>query len=137
MQPNYNQSFKTIMKKVKIAFIGLMLLGFTAGVYAQDKKDAAVKSTKPTKPTKTTGAKTDATTAKDSKATTPAKDSKAKATATTKESKPSVSQHLKKDGTPDMRYKENKQAAKPATSKGTSAKKATSTKAAPATTDKK
>ena len=86
------------MKKVKIAFIGLMLLGFTAGVYAQDKA-ATDKKTKPAKSAKTTSTKkTDATTKTD-KTATPAKDSKGTSTG---------GQHLKKDGTPDKRYKENK-----------------------------
>jgi hypothetical protein len=115
------------MKKVKIAFIGLMLLGFTAGVFAQDKKDAAVKSTKPTKPAKSTAAKS---TAKTDKTTATKADNSAPA-------KASSGQHLKKDGTPDMRYKENKQAAAKPASKTTSTKKAASTKATPAATDKK
>jgi hypothetical protein len=61
----------------------------------------------------------------------------APAKGTTKKAPASSGQHLKKDGTPDMRYKENKTAAKPAT-KTTEAKPATkSTEAKPAATGTK
>jgi len=63
------------MKKIKIAFIALMMMGLGAGVVnAQDK--AAAKKDAP--------AQTD--------------------------KKAPAGQHLKKDGTPDKRYKENKDA---------------------------
>ena|ERR1700722_1271135 len=55
----------------------------------------------------------------------------------TQQAPASSGQHLKKDGTPDMRYKENKTGAKPAT-KSTEAKPATkSTDAKPAATGTK
>ena len=82
------------MKTLKLAFVALLALGLsTATVNAQD--------------------------AKKDKGTT--KSSAKKSDASTKTS--TGGQHLKKDGTPDMRYKENKQAA--------------TTTAAPASSDKK
>src|ERR1700722_11328268 len=100
------------MKKIRTAFIALLVMGLgVATVNAQDKPAA----------------------------TTPTKDASAKPKA---DSKPSTSgQHLKKDGTPDMRYKENKgTATKPAASEKKTApakseKKAEAAK--PATSDKK
>jgi hypothetical protein len=64
----------------------------------------------------------------------------APAKGTTKKAPASSGQHLKKDGTPDMRYKENKQAAaktdaKPAT-KSTDAKPATKSTGSKSTTKK-
>jgi hypothetical protein len=83
------------MKKLKTAFIALLVMGLGTMVNAQDKT------------------------------TTPAPAKQA-------DKKPAASgQHLKKDGTPDMRYKENKQA--PASDK----KATTEKKAAPASTEKK
>jgi hypothetical protein len=81
------------MKKIKVAFIALLMMGFGAGlVNAQDK-----------------AAKKEA----------PAKQA------------PASTQHLKKDGTPDKRYKENKPAGEKKTE--TKAAKTESTpKAAPA-----
>ena len=89
------------MKKIKTAFIALMMMGLGAGVVnAQDKA-----------------------------ATT---------TQTDKKAAPASGQHLKKDGTPDKRYKENKDASaakssdskatKPATKNTKVSKTATATK---------
>lgn len=97
------------MKKLKITLAGLVALCLSLGVVnAQSgtSKSAPVKQSAPAKKT-TKSAKSTGTTA------TPAK-------------------HLKKDGTPDMRYKENREAAGKTT--GKKAKKAPATKSAkPAT----
>jgi len=83
------------MKKLKTAFIALLVMGLGTMVNAQDKT----------------------TTTPD-----PAKQA---------DKKPAASgQHLKKDGTPDMRYKENKQAT-------STDKKAPAKKATPASSEKK
>jgi hypothetical protein len=99
------------MKKIKIAFIGLLMIGLGAGVVnAQDKAAAPAK--------------------------------KSSTTQTDKKAPAASGQHLKKDGTPDKRYKENKTTttsttAKPADTKSTASpksgsKKGTSAKTAPA-----
>jgi len=90
------------MKTLKVALLGLLFAGLTAGVSAQDKKGTDKKADKGTK-TQTTTKKQDA----------PNKDNKGT--------------HLKKDGTPDMRYKENKQATGK-DSKGSDTKKSGGTK---------
>jgi len=94
------------MKTMKLALAGLMIFGLGAAtVNAQDKAAANQKST-----TTTTEKKKPATAASTDK---------------TKPATNTSGQHLKKDGTPDMRYKENKQAA-------ASGDKKTDTKKAPA-----
>jgi hypothetical protein len=85
------------MKTIKLAFVALLAIGLSTATV--NAQDAAVKGT----------------------AKTPAK--KADAGAKTNAS----GQHLKKDGTPDMRYKENKQAA--ASTKATKASDKSTTKA--------
>jgi len=98
------------MKKIKIAFIGLLMMGLGAGVVnAQDKAAAPAK-------------KSSSTTQTDKKA-------------------PAASgQHLKKDGTPDKRYKENKTdastTAKPADTKSSASPKSGGKKATSAKKDK-
>jgi len=82
------------MKTIKAALVGLMIIGLGAGtVNAQDKGTT-------TTATKKQGATTDKK--KPAPAATSDKTKKASSTS---------GQHLKKDGTPDMRYKENKAAA--------------------------
>ena len=106
------------MNKLKLTIAGLLIACFGVGVVnAQDKTGAA--------PAKQTPAKTGTKKATTPKATgTDAKPAADKAAA-------APTQHLKKDGTPDKRYKENK-TAKPATDAktGTPAPKKTGTKKA-------
>ncbi len=109
------------MNKLKVTIAGLLVACLGLGVVnAQDK--AAATGTKPAtakKTTKKTSAKKEATTAP--------------AAASSTQTKPAT-KHMKKDGTPDKRYKENKtttpgDAAKPATKSTT--KKAGTKKASP------
>ncbi|HTB31804.1 MAG TPA: hypothetical protein VK808_07245 [Bacteroidia bacterium] len=110
------------MNKLKVTLAGLLIACFGIGVVnAQDKPSAApAKQTPAKKSTKKSATPKAAT---DAKTTKPAADKSA--------AKP-AGQHLKKDGSPDMRYKENK-AAKPATTTpasktGTTTPKKTGTK---------
>lgn len=101
------------MNKLKVTITGLFTLCLGMGVmYAQSGTNT------PAKPASTQTAP--------AKKATPAK-AKTATTSTKAASGTSTTKHLKKDGTPDMRYKENKAAAGK-----TSTKKATKTSAKPA-----
>jgi hypothetical protein len=98
------------MKTIRLAFVALLAIGLSAAtVNAQTGTTApAKKTTGSTKGTSTKGS-----------------------TGTKTTTAPASGQHLKKDGTPDMRYKENKQAAA-----GKEAPKGTTEKGAPKTAPK-
>jgi hypothetical protein len=110
---------QTKMKKLIIA--ALALVGFSAASFAQSTP--AVKKTEPSKMQvvkKTTGAKTDAKVVALNKGSKPAQVAVAKTAVVKKETKPvavskpvvvaktNAATPLKKDGTPDKRYAENK-----------------------------
>jgi hypothetical protein len=106
------------MNKLKVTIAGLLIACFGIGVInAQDKTTTAQTPAK--KSTKKAGAT--AATSTDKKATA--------APAADKAAKP-AGQHLKKDGTPDKRYKENKTTA-PASTDKPATKKPAGKKAAP------
>jgi hypothetical protein len=104
---------KTPRNMKKIALIVSLLLAFTGFSFAQTTPATGTKKAKgPTTATTaaTTKPATAATTAKP--ATTAAMTAKPASTATTAKPATAAAGPTKKDGTPDMRYKANKDAAK-------------------------